>query len=61
VLQKFSLAVMIRPSGVNSMTAWERAIASSFPASSIARSLAYVISEAILTTLKGRPFFITGL
>ena len=54
--QKFSLAVMMVPSRLNSMTAWARPMACSWLRESAAAIFCAVTSEAILTTLYGLPF-----
>lgn len=49
--QKLSLAVMMSPLGLNSITACERDSAASLPASSMALIFSSVMSVAIFTTL----------
>ena len=53
--RKFSLAVMISPAGVNSMTAWAREIALSLLSNSAFLSFAAVMSVATLTTFRTLP------
>ncbi|MNL86632.1 hypothetical protein D3C87_2154140 [compost metagenome] len=59
--RKFWLAVRILPSGVNSITAWARDSASSFPLLSRLSIFDAVISVANLITLTALPRFMIGL